>query len=222
MKSREFNTKRQDMSTLGNINIIFYLAAYLVGSIPFGYLICRVFYGIDIREFGSKSIGATNVYRYLKSIGDKNAKKISICVILLDASKGCFMVIAGMLAGVDYATLWAIALLAIIGHCYPVYLNFQGGKGVATTIGAVLPLIPIASALALVVWFVVGKVFKLSSLASLIGVLSGIVLSFYIYPDIPHVPVVLIGIIIFYQHIPNIKRLILKQEDKVEIEKKPS
>ncbi|WP_334087369.1 glycerol-3-phosphate 1-O-acyltransferase PlsY, partial [Helicobacter typhlonius] len=202
-----------------NINVIFYVLAFIVGGIPFGWLLLKVLYKTDIRQIGSGSIGATNVYRTLKERDEKKAKPLSILTIVLDASKGLIMVALAKAVGLSYETQWAIALLAIIGHCYSPYLGFKGGKGVATAIGSVLLLIPVEGICGLIVWGIVGKVFKISSLSSLIGVLSGIVLTFVIPYILPlpdsisivaqihtHTPVVLIGLFILYTHIPNIKR----------------
>lgn len=210
------------------INVVFYLLAFLVGGIPFGAVFTKVFYGINIQHVGSGSTGATNVYRAIKEIDPKRAKLFSIATLVLDAIKGLIIIALAKLVGLPYGAQWMIALLAIIGHCYSPYLGFKGGKGVSTAIGSVLLLIPIEGVLGLVVWAIVGKVFKVSSLSSLLGVLSGIALTFvipYILP-IPdsinivaqihsHVPVVLIGLLILYTHIPNIKRLFSGEESKV-------
>lgn len=210
------------------INVVFYLLAFLVGGIPFGAVFTKVFYGINIQHVGSGSTGATNVYRAIKEIDPERAKLFSIATLVLDAIKGLIIIALAKLMGLPYGAQWMIALLAIIGHCYSPYLGFKGGKGVSTAIGSVLLLIPIEGALGLVVWAIVGKVFKVSSLSSLLGVLSGIALTFvipYILP-IPdsinivaqihsHVPVVLIGLLILYTHIPNIKRLFSGEESKV-------
>lgn len=210
------------------INVVFYLLAFLVGGIPFGAVFTKVFYRINIQHVGSGSTGATNVYRAIKEIDPERAKLFSIATLVLDAIKGLIIIALAKLMGLPYGAQWMIALLAIIGHCYSPYLGFKGGKGVSTAIGSVLLLIPIEGALGLVVWAIVGKVFKVSSLSSLLGVLSGIALTFvipYILP-IPdsinivaqihsHVPVVLIGLLILYTHIPNIKRLFSGEESKV-------
>lgn len=213
---------------LSNINVIFYLLAYFCGGIPFGLILCKVFFGISLREVGSGSIGATNVYRTIKELDPKKAKFFSILTIFLDAAKGLLIVALAKIFGLSYETQWSIALLSVLGHCYSPYLNFSGGKGVATAIGSVFLLIPIEGSLGLLVWFLVGKVFKISSLSSLMGVLSGLFFSFIIpyafsLPksiDITqqiqsHAPVILIGILIIYTHIPNIIRLFKKEEQKI-------
>ncbi|WP_034583652.1 glycerol-3-phosphate 1-O-acyltransferase PlsY [Helicobacter pametensis] len=213
---------------LSNINVIFYLLAYALGGIPFGLLLCKSVYGINLREVGSGSIGATNVYRAIKEIDPSKAKFYSILTIFLDATKGLFVVALAKIFGLSYETQWMIALLSVIGHCYSPYLNFTGGKGVATAIGSVFLLIPIEGSLGLLVWFIVGKMFKISSLSSLAGVISGLVLTFIVPYVLPlsqsinilsqinsHAPVILIGVLILYTHIPNIIRLFKKQEQKI-------
>lgn len=213
---------------LSNINVIFYFLAFIIGGIPFGWLLVKILYKVDIRQIGSGSIGATNVYRAIKEKDEKKAKILSILTIILDATKGLIIIAIAKIMGLSYDTQWTIALLAIIGHCYSPFLGFKGGKGVATAIGSVILLIPIEGICGLIVWGIVGKVFKISSISSLVGVLSGIVLTFVIPYILPlpdsisivaqihtHTPVVLIGLFIIYTHIPNIKRLLSGQEGKV-------
>ena len=213
---------------VSNTNIIFYLLAYVIGGIPFGLLLVRMLYKIDIRTIGSGSIGATNVYRAIKELNPQVAKTLAICTIILDACKGMIIVALAKAFGLSFSVQLSIALLSILGHCYSPFLGFKGGKGVATAIGSVILLIPIEGIFGLLVWGVVGKVFKISSLSSLLGVLSGIVLTFVLPYVLPlpdsiniltqvgtHTPVVLIGLLILYTHIPNIKKLLSKQESKV-------
>lgn len=211
-----------------NPNILFYIFAYLAGSIPFGVILVKIFAHKNLLEIGSKSSGATNVYRAFAPISLQKAKFFSLLTLVLDALKGLFVVLCAKLFGLDFETQYAVAILAIIGHCYSPFLGFNGGKGVATAIGSVLLLIPIEGICGLIVWAIVGKVFKISSLSSLFGVLSGIILSFivphifHLPPSIDinaqigtHVPVILIGIIIINTHWENIKRLVLRQEKQI-------
>ena len=203
-----------------SFNGIFYIIAYLVGGIPFGYLLAKYFGGINIKEHGSGNIGATNVLRVLKEKDPKLAKKLGALTLFLDAIKGAIVILIAKYLGANDYTLYTIAVLAVLGHCYSPFLGFEGGKGVATGFGVLLTLIPIPSLIALVVWFVFAKVIKISSLSSLIALLSIIVSSYILYPDgLPnihtHAPLLIIAFIIFYKHIPNIKRLITKQEGRV-------
>lgn len=214
--------------TLSNVNVIFYIIAFMFGGIPFGWLLVKLIYKQDIRQVGSGSIGATNVYRAVKELDERKAKIFSILTIILDATKGLIVVAFAKMLGLGFSAQWLIALLAILGHCYSPYLGFKGGKGVATAIGSVLLLIPVEGICGLIVWGIVGKVFKISSISSLVGVLSGIILTFVIPYVVPlpdsisiiaqidtHTPVVLIGLFILYTHIPNIKRLFSGKESKV-------
>lgn len=211
-----------------NPNILIYICAYLVGSIPFGAVLVKIFAGQNILEIGSKSTGATNVYRAFSATTPQRAKFFSLLTLFLDAFKGLFIVLCAKLMGFGFETQYAVAILAIVGHCYSIFLGFNGGKGVATAIGSVLLLIPVEGVCGLIVWGIVGKVFKISSLSSLLGVLSAIILTFII-PNLlhlpaeininmqigTHVPVILIGLFIINTHWDNIKRLVLRQEEKI-------
>ena len=169
------------MDFLFNINVQFYIIAYLVGGIPFGLLLAKYFAKIDIRESGSGSIGATNVLRVLKESNPNLAKKLAITTLVLDALKGILVLMIAKLLGLSLETQWAIAVFAVVGHCYSPFLKFEGGKGVATGAGVLCVMLPLETLVALVVWFVVGKVLKISSLSSLLA-LSALIASAYIYP----------------------------------------
>jgi glycerol-3-phosphate acyltransferase PlsY len=202
-----------------NINIQFYLAAYLLGAIPFGVLIARFFGGADILKNGSGSIGATNVLRVVKERDPKLAKILAIATFACDALKAPLVMISAMIVGLDAFTLWTIAVLAVIGHCFSPYLLFEGGKGIATSVGAVMVMLPIEALLGLAAWFVVGKRLKISSIASLAGMTTTVALSFVIHPELPtigtHAPLVIIGFVILYKHVPNLVRLFKREEARV-------
>ena len=204
---------------LTNPNIMLYLAAYLIASIPFGVIIVKSLYSVDITKEGSKSIGATNVYRVLKNIDLKNAKKIAIITIICDVLKGFLPIIIAKFAGIDENVLWMMAVMAVLGHCFSAFLKFEGGKGVATSYGVFAAFLPIEVALSLIVWFLVGKFIKVSSVASLSGIFTFLILSLIIHPQIlpinTHAPIIIIVFIVLYKHIPNIKRLIFKEEKQV-------
>ena len=204
---------------LTNPNIMLYLAAYLIASIPFGVIIVKSLYSVDITKEGSKSIGATNVYRVLKNIDLKNAKKIAIITIICDVLKGFLPIIIAKFAGIDENVLWMMAVMAVLGHCFSAFLKFEGGKGVATSYGVFAAFLPIEVTLSVIVWFFVGKFIKVSSIASLSGIFTFLILSLIIHPQIlpinTHAPIIIIFFIVFYKHIPNIKRLIFKEEKQV-------
>ena len=206
------------MDYFTNINILFYIAAYLVGSIPFGLVLAKKYADVDIQAQGSGSIGATNVLRVVKQTNPELAKKLGIATVLLDAFKGSFVILIAMAMGVSLSTLWAIAILSVLGHCYSAYLGLEGGKGVATGIGVFLMLIPVPALIGAVVWGFCAKVLKISSLSSLLGLLGIIVSVVFLENGVgvgSNAPVYIIAFIIFYKHIPNIIRLIKGEEGKV-------
>ena len=207
------------MDFLLNTNIQFYIIAYLVGGIPFGLILAKYFAKIDITEAGSGSIGATNVLRVLKEENPKLAKKIAIATLACDVLKGILVLSIAKFVGLSAETLWAIAILSVIGHCYSPYLKFEGGKGVATGMGVFFFMLPIETTLALVVWAIAAKTIKVSSVSSLLALLTLVFSSFVIHPDIyeiqTHAPILIIGFIILYKHIPNIIRLFKGNEKRV-------
>lgn len=200
-------------------NLIIYLISYLLGSIPFGFVLAKLFANVNIKEQGSKSIGATNVLRVVKKDNPKLAKKLAIITIILDFSKSALLLLALKALNYDIGLLWSVAVLTVFGHCFSIYLFFEGGKGVATGAGAMMVLLPLETLTALAVWLIIGKIFKISSLASLSALLSFIGSSFIYHYNMPeiqtHAPVFIITFIIFYKHLPNIKRLFLKEECKI-------
>ncbi|RXJ99275.1 acyl-phosphate--glycerol-3-phosphate O-acyltransferase [Arcobacter sp. CECT 8986] len=206
------------MDFLTNSNVLFYILAYLVGSIPFGLILAKLFANVNVKESGSGSIGATNVLRVVKQTNPKLAKKLGIATVLLDALKGTVVLIVAMMFNAPAETLWAIAVLSVLGHCYSIYLSLEGGKGVATGLGVFIVLIPIPTLIGAIVWGFCAKVLKVSSLSSLLG-LTGVILSALIFNNGLEVgsnaPMYIIAFIIYYKHIPNIIRLIKGQEKKV-------
>ena len=199
-------------------NLLWYLFAYLIGGIPFGFIIAKYFAGINIKEHGSGNIGATNVLRVLKEINPAKAKKLAALTLFLDAFKGAFVILVGKLVGLCDATLWTLAVLVVIGHCFTPFLGFKGGKGVATTAGALIVLIPKAVLVGLVVWFIMAKTVRISSLSSLTGILVGIFSAYILYPNLSihsYAPLWIIAFIIVYKHKENIYRLITGQEKRV-------
>ena len=201
-----------------NTNIQLYILAYLVGSIPFGLILAKKFAGVDVKSAGSKSIGATNVLRVVKQTNPSLAKKLGIATVLLDALKGAIVVIVALNMNQSLETLWAIAVFSVLGHCYSVYLNFEGGKGVATGLGVFLVLIPIPTLIGAAVWGFCAKALKISSISSLLGLIAVVISTIFLNNGVgvsSNAPVYIITFIIFYKHIPNIVRLFQGQEGKV-------
>lgn len=203
------------MDFLYNLNVQFYLAAYLIGGIPFGLILAKVFAGVNVKEAGSQSIGATNVLRVVKETNPSLAKKLGAATLTLDALKGMAVLFAAQYAGLSESAQWFIAVLAVLGHCYSPYLWFEGGKGVATGMGVMAVMLPVETAIALVVWLIAAKTIRISSLSSMTGLLALVVASFVLHPQMFHAPVLVVAFILFYKHIPNFVRLVKGEEKRV-------
>jgi acyl phosphate:glycerol-3-phosphate acyltransferase len=190
------------------------VVAYLLGSIPFGFLIVKA-RGSDIRATGSGNIGAANVAR--------NAGPVpGMLTLILDAGKGYLAVwIAGRWPHTDVRWIMSAALLAVIGHMFPVWLRFKGGKGVATGLGVFLPIAPTAVVAAVVLWMVVVVFWRYSSLGS---ILAAVALPFFVHllyaprhapPPAVTVGTILISILVLVKHRGNIERLIAGTEPRL-------
>jgi glycerol-3-phosphate acyltransferase PlsY len=185
--------------------------AYILGSLPFGYLIVRWQKGIDVRTTGSGSIGATNVMRNLGIIG-------FVATFILDAGKGSAAVLlASRLTAGDPRWIGASAVGAILGHCFPVWLRFHGGKGVATGVGVFIVLAPVQVALVLVIFALVVAIWRYISLGSIVATAAFPILVYFMKH--PHRAIVLgaagSAIIIIARHHANIRRLLSGTESKV-------
>lgn len=198
-----------------NQNIILYLLAYLIAGIPFGYILALKFAGVDVKSSGSGNIGATNVLRVVKEKDPKLAKKLGGATLFLDAIKGAIVIALAKYLGATVEVQWTLAVLAVLGHCFSLFLMFEGGKGVATGFGVFAIMMPIPALIAILVWFTSAKVLKISSISSLIGLIAFVIASYILYPEVPHSPIWIITIVIFYKHIPNIVRVFNKEEGKV-------
>ena len=191
---------------------------YLLGSVPFGYIVGKLFKKIDIREFGSGNIGATNAFRIL-------GPSLASLVAIGDIGKGIFSVYLVKYLNIDSSLILAIAGLAVIcGHDWSLFLGFKGGKGIATTFGVIFALNPMIAILALIVGGVVVITTRYVSLASIFAVIS--IFVFTILFKQPYEYIVFSAIILIlgiFNHKDNIKRLKLKKErkigEKIEIKK---
>jgi glycerol-3-phosphate acyltransferase PlsY len=190
--------------------LLFLILTYLVAAVPFGLLVTMLQGGeIDPRAEGSGNIGATNTARLY-------GWRVAVRVLLLDAGKG-FVPVA--LAGLLFPELglWWLGLVAwtaFLGHCFPIYLAFRGGKGVATTAGAMLALVPVPTLAALAVWVVVLRLARRSSVASLVATLALVGLTWLWEPDALGV-VAGLGVGIFAMHSGNLRRLLTGKEAPV-------
>jgi glycerol-3-phosphate acyltransferase PlsY len=194
-------------------------AAYLVGTIPFGLLIVKATAGKDIREVGSGNIGAANVAR--------NAGPVAgALTLLLDAAKGHLAVwIAARVTHENIHWMMAAGVLAVVGHMFPVWLGFKGGKGVATGLGVFLPICWQAVAAAAVLWLVVVAFWHYSSLGS-VAAAAAMPLFVYVLYAPRHAPpssvtlgTVLISLLILFKHRSNMERLIAGKENRLTLRK---
>lgn len=201
------------------------LTAYLFGSIPFGLILTKIFTKTDVRNIGSGNIGATNVLR-------TGNKKLAALTLLFDVLKGAaacqIYYFAGLL--IQDATdteipfkineALALGLFAIIGHCFPIWLKFKGGKGVATALGVFLTAVPYAGLAACAAWIITAKITKISSLSALIAVGIAPIVTLFMYGAAPAGICALITLLIWIRHKDNIKRLLKGEEPKIGAGKK--
>ena len=185
------------------------LISYISGSIPYGFLITKLIGYEDIRKLGSGNIGATNVLR----MGNK---KIAFIVLILDILK-CYLptLMSVYLFNENIGCL--CGMFSIIGHIYPIWLRFRGGKGVACFYGMLLALNPMLFIIILAIWIIIVITTKFSSLGSILSVTATGFLFLIYEAQINIVIPFTIILIILYQHKDNIKRLIRKKEDKIKI-----
>jgi len=180
---------------------------YLAGSIPFGLILAKVFGQGDIRKIGSGNIGATNVLR-------TGRKDIAAITLLLDAAKaGLTGWIIQSWLGVPFGYIAASA--ALIGHCYPVWLGFKGGKGVATFFGGLIGLAWPIAIIAAVTWLALAIITRLSSLSALVACILSTAAAFFLSTTAISLMVAFMSAVILWRHRENIQRLLRGEESKI-------
>ncbi|CAM4156551.1 glycerol-3-phosphate 1-O-acyltransferase PlsY [Lacicoccus alkaliphilus] len=187
--------------------IILVIISYLIGAIPFSLLIGKIFYKVDIREHGSGNVGTTNTFRIL-------GKKAGIMVLILDILKGALPVYIAMLMAVDMH-IFIPGLISAIGHVYPVFLKFRGGKAVATGSGAVLAYNPIVFIILVSAFLITLKLSKYVSLSSIVAALTFIGVSLLLQDPLIIAFAVILGVVIIIRHISNIKRIMNGTESRI-------
>ena len=202
--------------TTEHIYIISALFGYLGGSIPFGLILSRMAGYGDIRKIGSGNIGATNVLR-------TGNKKLALLTVLCDAFKaGIAAFIAGKVFAGDNSVMASLVAGAsgVIGHNFPVWLKFKGGKGVASTFGFVLMTCWPVALVALVIWLAMAFTFKYSSLSALTAAVLVPVVSYFLAPSSEYTIVYsAIAILVIVRHHANIRRLLKGEESKIKLKK---
>jgi glycerol-3-phosphate acyltransferase PlsY len=186
------------------------VAAYLIGSVPFSFLVARAFGVRDVRRVGSGNVGATNV---LRSAG----KAAGALALVLDVGKGAAATaLAGLFAPDDAALPAAAAVAAVVGHMFPVWLRFEGGKGVATGLGALAPLAPTAALGAIAAFVVVALATRFVSLGSVAGaVVLAVVAVGRRGPDPVAVAAVVSAALVVFRHRSNLRRILGGTESRV-------
>ncbi len=190
------------------------IVAYLVGSICSAVIVCRLFDLPDPRTAGSRNPGATNVLRLA-------GKQYAIMVLLGDMLKGLLPVLLGKMLGAGPVMLGFVCLAAVLGHIYPIFFGFKGGKGVATAIGALLGLHFILGVVVIATWLLVANFSRYSSLASIISIILAPFYSLFAVRGLdPFLPIFFITLVILYQHRENITRLMDGTEGKINFQPK--
>jgi acyl phosphate:glycerol-3-phosphate acyltransferase len=208
------------MSKISPVLLSIPFAAYLLGSIPFGVLLARLFGGGDVRKSGSGNIGATNVARVAGPLP-------GILTLLLDGGKGGAAVwVAGRVSDESATWMMIAALAALLGHCFPIWLKFRGGKGVATAAGTFLVLCPAALLGSVILFLLVVFFWRYVSLASISAAASMPLLIYFLWAP-RHAPPLIVtfgalaaAAIIIYKHDANIQRLVQGEEPKFSFGKK--
>ena len=205
------------------ITILLMVLSYILGSVPTALWIGKVFKGIDVREHGSKNTGSTNAARVLGA-------KLGILTLILDISKGLVPTLIAILLKVDFfenlikienLDYVLVGICAILGHVFSIFMNFKGGKAVATTLGVFLVLVPKAVLFAAIVFFVVFAIFRYVSLSSIFAAVSLPIFTYFLYQQIIYVILgILIAILIIVKHKSNIERLKNGTESKFSLKSK--
>jgi glycerol-3-phosphate acyltransferase PlsY len=185
------------------------LASYLLGSIPSGLILSRVLNKGDLRKSGSGNIGATNALRV-------GGRLLGVLTLIFDLLKGLLTIILAIIFEQKFIAVYGF--VCILGHIFPVWLNFKGGKGVATVLGVMLGLNPLVGLLMSIIWIAIFKFYKISSVASLFSLFVSIVTHIVIDTNyVNSIFLVLILILIVYKHKDNIIRLYRGEENKISL-----
>jgi|TARA_B110000967_G_scaffold19945_1_gene18597 glycerol-3-phosphate acyltransferase PlsY len=187
--------------------LIIALGSYLLGSIPFGFILTKVFLKKDIRDIGSGNIGATNALR-------TGNKSLGYATLILDITKAILPILYVKLNYPDY--IFIASLSAFLGHVFPIWLKFKGGKGVATYVGILFSINIFLGLIFIFSWVFIFLISKYSSLSSLVASLM-VPIYLIIFENYNSIFFIIMFVLIFYTHKENVKRLINKQESKTKI-----
>lgn len=196
---------------------VFILLAYLIGSIPTAVWIGKAFYNIDVREFGSGNAGATNTFRVL-------GQKAGIPVLIIDILKGALAVSLAFLSAYvfesdEFVNLQlSLGIAALVGHIFPVFAGFRGGKGVATILGIVMCILPLSCCLSLLIFLIVLLSSRMVSLSSMIGGFTFPFILYFVFNNTNPILTsfsIVVAVLLILTHRKNIIRIVNKQESKI-------
>ena len=199
------------MESISQTYVLTAIIAYLAGSIPFGLILVNITGVGNLREIGSGNIGATNVLR----TGHKN---IAIATLILDCSKGWVTVIVAQSHGLDLAVISGVC--SVVGHIFPIWLKFRGGKGVATVVGVLLAIAWQVGLTAVATWLIIAAIFRYSSLAAILALTLSTVYAWYLPDTNVSIMTTLIAGLSILRHKENMWRLIKGKESKIKLGKK--
>ncbi|MDG2032661.1 MAG: glycerol-3-phosphate 1-O-acyltransferase PlsY [Rhodospirillales bacterium] len=194
------------MDTLNQAYLLTALLSYVAGSIPFGLVLTKLAGTGNLREIGSGNIGATNVLR-------TGRKGIAAATLLLDAAKGAAAVLVANKISPEAALI--AGLFAVLGHNFPVWLKFKGGKGMATTLGVLLAIAWQVGLLAIATWLLTAAIFRFSSLAALIALLASPIFAYLLSAEKVLIITAILALLGIARHHENIRRLIAGEESKI-------
>lgn len=203
--------------------VLTFLICYIIGSIPFGVILTRLAGYGDIRKIGSGNIGATNVLR-------TGNKVLAFSTLVLDASKAAFVVLLIKPSGAILSQCYSnndliehalyLTLFTMIGHCFPIWLNFKGGKGVATALGGLLATNPVIGLTACLAWLLTAIITKISSLSALVAFAIATITAYFLYGENIATICLFVTALVFWRHDENIMRLLNGTEPKIGSQKK--
>tara|TARA_Y100001001_G_C7893937_1_gene269208 strand:+ start:108 stop:743 length:636 start_codon:yes stop_codon:yes gene_type:complete len=199
------------MESISQTYVLTAIIAYLAGSIPFGLILVNITGAGNLREIGSGNIGATNVLR----TGHKN---IAIATLILDCGKGGVTVIVAQSHGLDLAVISGVC--SVVGHIFPIWLKFRGGKGVATVLGVLLAIAWQVGLTAVATWLIIAAIFRYSSLAAILALTLSTVYAWYLPDTNVSIMTTLIAGLSILRHKENMWRLIKGKESKIKLGKK--
>jgi glycerol-3-phosphate acyltransferase PlsY len=208
------------MREIATARLLVPVAAYLLGSIPFGLLLAKLFGGADVRKAGSGNIGATNVARVVGPLA-------GILTLIFDTAKGTLAVwLAARVTNESAAWMMCAAFAVLLGHCFPVWLKFKGGKGVATALGVFLALSPLAAASAALIFVLFVAYWRFVSLGSVAAAAAMPLLIYFLWAPRHAPPIIVdagtlaIALLVIYKHDGNLQRLVEGTEPRFSFGKK--